>query len=135
MTKFSDAIQKFDEARKELKSIAEVELKPYLQSLCNDVIIGIKFQCYAPNFNDGDPCNFGLHRVSCRYPGLEEDGGDYEDGYEDYVPDNKEVQTDIDRITEALDAIPLELFELVIGNGYEVIVTKDSVDVSDCDHD
>jgi hypothetical protein len=135
MTKFSDAIQKFNEARKELKAVAKVELKPYLQSMCNDVITGFKFKCYAPFFNDGDPCKFSLHGIYCKYVGLEEDAGDYEDGYDDYCSDNKEIQKEIVRVNAAIDAIPLELFEIVIGNGYEVIVTTDSVEVESCDHD
>ncbi len=41
----------------------------------------IRWTQYAPYFNDGEPCEFGVHDPMFKVAGLPEDGGDYEDGF------------------------------------------------------
>ncbi|MCW2902217.1 MAG: hypothetical protein JWO67_4482 [Streptosporangiaceae bacterium] len=41
----------------------------------------VKWHQYTPSFNDGDPCEFGVHEFYVRVAGTDEEAGDYEDGF------------------------------------------------------
>lgn len=42
---------------------------------------GIRWEQYTPYFNDGEPCEFSTGEVRIRLTGVDEEDGDYEDGY------------------------------------------------------
>jgi len=126
-------ITEFDALKDKMKN----RLKPYLKSLCNETITGIKFACYTPYYSDGDLCEFSINTIYVKYPGISEDAGDNEDGWEDaeYGIDDDKIAEKAYKVTEAIEAIPEEIIKYGIGDGYKVTITKDSVEIEEYEHD
>jgi hypothetical protein len=130
---FPNAVKELNIKQKELMELAKTELKPYLQSLCTDKVTSFRFTAYTPYFNDGDPCRFSINEIYGKWAGLEEDAGDYEDGYDTY-PEDADIKKDFEAISSAVYENS-KFIEKVLGDGIQVTVTKDSVDVDRYDHD
>lgn len=57
-----------------------------------DVVDAIRWRQYTPYFNDGDPCVFHTHGVDWKFVGVDEEAGDYDDGFvEGYDPAYQEI--------------------------------------------
>lgn len=133
------------------------ELKDFVKN--NPLIEGFKWNQYTPHFNDGEPCVFGvngpyikfdesIHKVDPDddYMSGYIDAGDY-GNLDDKFFESKEDILNTEEINElkksAYNAV--ELFghlssmetelQTMFGDGVEVIVTKDGVEVQDYDHD
>jgi hypothetical protein len=139
MTDLRDLITTFNHQKKEMIERCEKELKPYLQSLCTELIPEYMFYVYTPNFNDGDPCHYGVYGIYFKIPSLENDPeySDYTDesGFiheDDFEPeDGSVIENDYDKIKRAIEAIPLEIMENALGDGYEVRVHSSRVALLD----
>lgn len=49
--------------------------------LAVDGVEAVKWQQYTPYFNDGEPCEFGIHQVFVKLTGVSEEEGEYENGW------------------------------------------------------
>ncbi len=47
----------------------------------------VRWDQYTPHFNDGDACVFSVNEFNFKIDGLDPEGGDYEDGFHNYVGD------------------------------------------------
>lgn len=89
MTDTPDLFEQINEKKAELdriiKEFGEQAIKEYLREFWdqNPSILSLRWHQYTPYFNDGDLCVFRVGDVSFRFSDTPEDGGDYEDGYED----------------------------------------------------
>jgi hypothetical protein len=117
------------------------EFGPILQkALVAPGLEAIRWRQYTPYFNDGDPCEFSIHGASFKFEDSAEDGGEYEDGFEDawslgYNKDPRFTQdlADVEAAVEggAFYDVLLEAF----GDHAEITVTKDKIDVEFYEHD
>ena len=110
-----------------------------------------KWSQYTPYFNDGDSCEFSVYTdPSIKFVGADEDAGDYEDGFIDsYALDyswsgrKRVYKTPEDtvkgKIFEEIEAILKSIPEGVMLAAYDdhvhVIVTNDSVETEEYDHE
>jgi hypothetical protein len=73
-------------AQKELRRIAkdqgEAAVKELVAPLFEFPVEAVRWTQYTPYFNDGDPCEFGVHEPYVKITGLD-DEGDYGDGFID----------------------------------------------------
>jgi hypothetical protein len=63
-------------------------------------------------------------------------GGDYEDGYYDAwnLKDNTTLRNNLDKVSKLLSASE-DVLEMVLGDHVKVVVTKDSIDTEEYNHD
>ena len=129
-------IKEYNEQKEALRKKVEKQLKPYLQSLCNDTVLAYRFTCYTPHFCDGDVCEFGVNEIYAKYPGIAEDAGDYEDGYSSgYETEDKSIRQAIQVVNKAIQEIPEDFIQQVIGDGVQATITKDGVEIEEYEHD
>lgn len=151
---FEQINEKKAELDRIIKELGERAIKEYLQEFWdrNPDIAGLKWNQYTPYFNDGDPCVFRVGEVRFRFSDTREDGGDYEDGYEDSwsygyhrYPDLKREDRDA-----ALEAIPeyvaakklsgiwqnneMTLLS-VFGDHVQITADREKIDVDEYYHD
>ncbi len=107
----------------------------------------IKWQQYAPHFNDGDACTFSVHDP---YFGFNSEESalelssyvDEEDEDESlyfvqsmYSAKNKEKAADLEAFSGAMNSIE-DALEIAFGDGFEVKLNRDgTVEVEEYDHD
>ena len=144
-----EAFNKLKEAGKTYKKMVEDIGKQAMGELLAKLfedhpkIQGVRWRQYAPHFNDGDACVFGLHGLCAKIEGKPEDGGDYGDGYLDafsitYEDDTRGLKT-IKKAVEAAEKQMeecLDVLETAFGDSVMVTVSRDGkVEVEDYDHD
>ncbi len=110
----------------------------------------VKWNQYTPYFNDGDACTFGVGEMYVKLVGIDEEVGDYDDGYlssfdlgyEGYATELAKARTGTD--LKAIQAAMRELdntayFEIFLrktfGDPSKVVATKEGFDVEFCEHD
>ncbi len=119
----------------------------------------LRFQGYAPGFNDGDPCIFHIHGIHWKLhvPGIEEEedeDGDCVGGFSDAVcydlddkeeaerferwhqemkkiPNYKELMQDVDELSDFVNDNE-EAMQIMFGESFEVIVDREGIHVDDC---
>lgn len=103
----------------------------------------LRWRQYTPYFNDGDPCEFGVHDLEVKLTTSPEDAGDWEDGYEDswtlgYYAE-KEGRTLPEGLKEAMKLWDPRAFEAVarsnFGDHATVTATREGFSVDFFDHD
>lgn len=116
----------------------------------------IKWDQYTPYFNDGDACEFDVREPRFRITGVDDEAGDYEDGYltgwdirsgnelgpEKYGEEVRYPQVSpalaaaIGKCTDALSGGAHEVdLRKHFGDPAEVIATRDGFNVEFYDHD
>lgn len=69
-------------SRKEQKG--QADLRTILLPLLNHPNVeAVRWEQYTPYFNDGDVCEFSVGEPEYKFAGVNEDAGDYEDGFVD----------------------------------------------------
>lgn len=123
---------KFHEAKEQLeaviKSHGEDSIKSFFKEWFekNPTVHGVMWTQYTPYFNDGEPCEFGLHGV-----GLFTDKGEFEDSSDPY--DGKDVWGDGTLYEELSEIEPI--LESAFGEDALVKVTRDSIEVTEYSHE
>jgi hypothetical protein len=117
------------------KSIVLEAAKQFFEA-CPEVE-AVRWTQYAPHFNDGEPCEFGVNTPKVKYG---ETGGDDEDGwldtYDDEFPKNADEPIRVfDKII--CDGDLEDMMRFAFGPDCEVTITRDGeVTVDDeVDHD
>mgnify|MGYP003440024300 CR=1 FL=1 len=137
--KIKEAGEKLAAQKTALVEEAETTLAPALQEfiVSHPEIKAIRWRQYSPYFNDGEPCVFSLQGVEYQLAnkeyGDEEDGDDTEWEYISWKPSNP-IEAAMKEIEDTLN-LNEDILEAVFGDGVQVIVTKDGIDVEDYDHD
>jgi len=115
----------------------------------NPKLSGFRWAQYTPYFNDGDVCTFEVHDSECLMdiPGLKEDSraacGD--DGYVHWYgagnhkmyanPVNQEVVVIQDSVDRFMQQFPSDILEKMFGDGVQIVVTREGVEVEEYDHE
>ncbi len=150
----SKALKEIQNMRAELtllmKTKGEAALREVFQEFfkANPEVTGIAWAQFAPHFNDGDACTFSVHSFCLsleKEPSLDEFngyGGDEGDGDEgdgrgwlgEYAGLARDLQEKLDELEGNVKDD--ELFEMIWGNGYKVMVTPNGqFETEDHDHD
>lgn len=99
-------------------------LKVEIAKLPPDVT-AVRWTQYAPHFNDGDPCVFGVNERRFKLAASAEDDGDDEDGFVDtYSLKGKPGIAAIKAFDKAMGGIDEALFEAAFGDDAEVTATR-----------
>lgn len=137
--KIKEAGEKLAAQKAALVEEAKTTLAPALQEfiVSHPEIKAIRWRQYSPYFNDGYPCVFSLQGVEYQLANKEYEEDSDSDDWE-YVSHWKKDKTETDLAVESIkDTLNLneDILEAVFGDGVQVIVTKDGIDVEDYDHD
>ncbi len=105
------------------------------------LIEAMRFCCYTPSFNDGDPCTFSiteLQVVPADHVPLEcgGDDGRWSDAFGlGYYKDHplRDAQAAVKEFNKALNGDLEELVEAVFGSGVQVTMTREGIEVEDYD--
>jgi hypothetical protein len=99
----------------------------------------IRWRQYTPYFNDGDACEFSVRGIYVKLVGADEDGGDYEDGYEDEYGLDKEKHAQLRSDMTQLDALfdsAEDTMKVTFGDHVQVTVGRDGeAEVEEYSHD
>lgn len=160
MTNVDDLIKKINEDATQYEKLAESNSKLVIELLRDFIrstpeLEAVRWEQYTPHFNDGDPCVFSVNYLKAKFaPGVLPDDqlGDGEDGfldewsYENQLEKVKDALTfeRYDRIEKVLQSVDklhgaLEILgepvKKTFGDGKQVTVTKEGIDVEDYSHD
>ena len=154
--KFKTEIDEFNntvaEAQKRLSEQVKPVILDYIKERAKTQsigLIGVKWNQYTPYFNDGDPCEFHVGEIYLKFSNTPDDAGDYEDGFigtwelkekigDDYDYPNELAKKQgalIEEISSFINNIPEEFMEIAFGDHKQIIVTADSLEVEEYDHD
>jgi hypothetical protein len=140
-SRFTSARVKQDDPAKLLEAINRV--------LDHPLVLSLKWTQYTPYFNDGDACEFGLHREpAVSIEGGDEDEGDYEDGFYSawdldghYYEGLKKLELGdlYDRLRAATDELysgrHYDILAEKFGDPAEVVATKEGFHIEFYDHE
>ncbi len=123
------------------------EIRQALDDLfSHEEIEAIRWEQYTPYFNDGEPCEFGVHEASIKLVG-DDDGGDYEDGFVDlwsyrYKRRNlgqngySKWEGDADRVSDLIGNGRHEVFmHETFGDPAQVTATREGFSIEFYEHD
>lgn len=121
------------------------EIVPLIQDFIKENNLeAVAWSQYSPYFNDGDPCTFSINEIYYVKSGIEEHGIPYkawqfEDGNYELVTlyGDSEDKDLVDLCKSITDVINLneDAFEYEYDDGVTVVITKDDVQVEECEHD
>lgn len=126
----------------ELKKNMEAQLAEIAKSsIFKDFFLGIfakyptvqaiRWQQYAPHFNDGDACVFTVHEPEAWEAETEED----DEKWQGTWGDNKTLSAVTEEVQEFFNDIQ-EVLEQAFGDGYQITVQKNGdIEVEEYDHD
>lgn len=143
MSKLQALKDQFEAAQKRMQDEGKVALEEALAEAFkkNPKLHAVRWTQYTPYFNDGEACVFSVNSPYIKFEGLEEDAGDYEDGFEycssyrnDERPEGfKEAAA---AVTEIFNAIPDELMLAVFEDHVQVTATREGgFEVEEHSHD
>lgn len=93
----------------------------------------VRWQQYAPYFNDGDECVFSLKELYFKVDGTPEDAGDYEDGFDSIpYPADSGLHAALSSFSDGRDR---DIYRECFGDHVEVTARPDGVTVEEYSHD
>jgi hypothetical protein len=161
---FSQTLKTIEKLRKDLAAAEKSAAKSLMEDLKsfvkeNPLVEGFKWQQYTPHFNDGEPCEFGVHGPYIKFDEslhkVDPDNdynsgylncGDYGDVDDEFFKKKEDILNtkEINELKKSCkNAVKLfnHLSEMeselrdTFGDGVEVTLTKDGVEVENYDHD
>lgn len=125
------AVKNREQARREQLEEDKKEFFGVIKQLFDEhpELKAIRWRQCTPYFNDGEPCTFGIGELFVQLFGseIDEDGGDYEDGFSStyYIRDtNGKLKEDVDAI-ESLMRSCEDAIEDIFGDGVTVTIERD----------
>lgn len=141
----------------EIKAKAIAQGKVLFEDACKMLferhpdLLAFQWTQYTPYFADGDPCEFGVNDVYCRFASLDKADEESVDGYledddEDddgngerfwsFYASNKTPQADIEReVIEIHQLIDESVYQDLFGDHVKVLVTRDGAETEEYSHD
>lgn len=134
--------------QKEGKSALEEAVKELFDEYPN--LHAIRWEQYTPYFNDGESCVFGVGDARIKMKGQEEteDGGDYDDGFDDWSEWSEKYRAEQKEepypkgfkkaylaVKEVFSAIPDEMMLAIFDDHVRVTATRDGFEVDEYSHD
>lgn len=107
-------LQKIEELNKYIHEEGEKGLLEGLKEFmeANPTVQAVRWEQYAPYFNDGDPCVFGIYAPQFRIFGISDDAkrnGDYEDGWflawRDELEEIKDNAIELEKALQTLEPV------------------------------
>lgn len=113
----------------------------------------IRWDQYTPYFNDGDPCEFSIYEVRVKLVGIDDDDGDYGDGFADYfaltfekdgkrpyAPEGVEISDELGAAIKAVNGAVAggqhyTVLHKLFGDPAQVTATPEGFHVEDYEHD
>jgi hypothetical protein len=143
MKELKAKLKEIEKARKKFAEEAVGCLKEVLKGIMEEhpEVLKIRWRQYAPYFNDGERCEFGIHTLCAMLKGREEYDGDYGEGFisawelDDEKPAEKRIGKVLQALEDAMEGMLPEL-EAAFGNDAEITVTPKKIEVEEyTDHD
>lgn len=132
--------------KKQGKELIQAEFQKFFQKTPS--VHGVTWKQYTPHFNDGDACTFGVHEFNftpskeySKYP-EEKDFGIHNKNRRYHWAEGlwSDFQKDHPKWKDCKDFLNIlsdceDIFLAVFGDHAEVVVTRDGIYVTECDHD
>lgn len=151
--KFDEIKERLEKINKE-KELVMAELQKDGQKVLKDLFLdflaktpeihSLRWVQYTPHFNDGDSCEFSVHGMQYRKADYDEDNensdqGDFGNGYFEYYSqgddDGKPWFAALKEIEESWSSLGEDMMRNLFGDGVQVTVTREGIEVDDYDHD
>lgn len=131
---FNEYFAKKKELEEIVKGLGKTQLKTLFKEYfdAHPEVYGFEWDQYTPHFNDGEPCEFGLHGCYIfKTKEVFEDGETYNvsEEHADLVEESWN-----DEPCDMLEGIE-EILQEVFGDGVKVRVTRTKMEVVEIDHD
>ena len=137
--KLKELVIEMNAARARFRAEGEAAIKSAVKEFFeqNPEVTAIGWTQYAPYFNDGEPCEFGVGEMYATSMPLDHEDfedrmfswGDYPD---EFNPDTKEVN----EFLRDLSSVPEDIYESLFGTDSLIVITRDGNRVEDySDHD
>jgi hypothetical protein len=156
----TERLKKIDVIRKELATAEKSAAKDIVSLLkelmkSNPLLLGMRWQQYTQNFNDGEPCTFNIYGPNFLFDEsvLTKDQSDEQEGWlDEYTVDDeffddkadvlnfkqisalkktvKEVQTVFSKLSNMENEL-----NAMFGDGFQITVTPEGLESEDYDHD
>ncbi len=131
-----------DDAQARVKAEGQAALKEAFGELfaANPSLKSVKWRQYTPYFNDGDPCEFGVHDFHVLADGLEKTKYADKEGFvEDTYDMNDEQKTLAEPLLSAARAlsrlVPRDVMLAAFGDHVKVAATREGFAVTEYEHD
>jgi len=148
MRAYAEASTQLEAARAKLAKTLAAEYAKIGKAL-GSRIVGFQWDQYTPHFNDGEPCRFSIYDIwDITY--LDDEGEEqtlefYGSDFAKYAKDESNGDEELEaQLLAALKAAAsvsefngehADVLEDAFGDGVTVRISKDGVDVEECDHD
>lgn len=131
---------------KDAQGVVAKEFKEFFKQFPD--VDAIRWEQYAPSFNDGDPCEFSRHEFSVRVIQKDKDKSeigtaelilatetDEDDFYEGYdINDKTPLGKAISELEDTFSGVD-DVFREAFGESAKVVATRKGFKVEDCYHD
>lgn len=142
-TKIQQIKQKMKEIDEEIKTITKNDIFNEFKDLFEkyEQVEAIRWEQYAPYFNDGDPCAFSVYDLMVKGLKLvsEENVDDYEDSegfFYNYELNGSENEKCMEEFMDVHSGISEKIMEEVLtGDGRVTISRNGKVKIEEVDHD
>ena len=143
MSQLSKLSDEQAEVKAQLKKKAQESVRPALREAFEELtavipgLTAVRWQQYTPHFNDGEPCEFGLHGLYINLGAA--DGGDYDDGFEDAewgepAGITSAGKTLLKSFCKSLGDIET-LLQMAFDDHAQVTLNRESIEVEEYEHD
>lgn len=148
--------QQMEELRTHYRSVGSALVKQELKALFNShpKLESFEFTGYIPYFNDGEPCEFGIHEDYTVVNGINPQGDDYNNnpyierlyigreqspdgsGYGDNLKYDPELGAMYDDVYKVVTSLPEDIARQAFGDHFKVTVTKNAIEIEEyTEHD
>ena len=155
MSKLTQLIEQMEEAKRAFREqgleLVKQEAKEFFEK--NPDIQAVSWTQYAPYFNDGDACEFGVNEIVAS-TGLAQHEDDESFDPEEHDPEeffeglhygeapgvvnyysSHPQHAGAQKFVELLAGIPKDIMRELVGDDSKVIITKAGIIIADYDHD
>ena len=127
--------KRIDELSKKMKDAENEVFNELRRTLFeeNPKLKSFGFVGYTPSFNDGEPCEFTITTESgyIQINGFDGNRSEWLDGANHTDEEMKDVEDLSEIVSETLGILPENFYRSKFGDGFQVNVTSDKIEVED----